>query len=64
MRINPITPVYRVKPLPVMKVSYISLPVRTVGYEPTTEPAPLWLVAAGFISLGTLAVIAIALFGQ
>lgn len=34
MRTSPITPTYRVKPLPPMKVTYTSLPVRTIGYEP------------------------------
>ncbi|HMM20599.1 MAG TPA: hypothetical protein PKA10_07650 [Selenomonadales bacterium] len=62
MRINPITPVFRVKPMPPMTVSYTSLPVRTVGYEPV-GPGPGRVVVLVSVTLLGLGSVLLALYG-
>lgn len=58
MKINPVTPVYKIKPVAPMKVRYISLPVRAIEYSPMdNQLAPNWLIAllaAGLVALGML----------
>lgn len=59
MRINSIAPAAAVRPVSRMKVSYISLPIRTIGYEPISDkPAPAWLIFLTSFALAALVVVA------
>lgn len=62
MRISPVAPTYRIKPMPPMTVSYTSLPVRTVGYEPV-RPGPGRLVVLVTVALLGLCGVLLALNG-